>query len=113
MGEKVLSKSMELRKAVTMTQDFIQRLPPKTKFFHPLPRDGRHPTLPFWLDKTEFNGYDRQSQNGFFTRIVLLGMLGGHFGSDFQGQSKQVRDSAAGESFTTELSLMESDAKLG
>merc|ERR1719401_178146 len=73
-----------------MDQDFIGKLPPKTKFFHPLPRDGRHPTLPFWLDKTELNGYDRQSQNGYFTRIVLLGMLGGHFGADFKATPKAI-----------------------
>jgi len=113
MGEKVLSKSMELRKAVTMTHDFIEKLPAKTKFFHPLPRDGRHPTLPFWLDKTEFNGYDRQSQNGYFTRIVLLGMLGGHFGADFQGQPKQIEESAASEPFTQEIALTDSCVKLG
>jgi len=48
--------------------------------------------LPFWLDKTELNGYDRQSQNGYFTRIVLLGMLGGHFGADFQAEPKNISD---------------------
>jgi len=113
MGEKVLTKSVELRKAVTMIHDFIEKLPPKTKFFHPLPRDGRHPTLPFWLDKTEFNGYDRQSQNGYFTRIVLLGMLGGHFGADFQGKPKQIEESTASEPYTHELALTGSCAKLG
>merc|ERR1719296_693616 len=73
-----------------MTHDFVSTLQPGTKFFHPLPRDGRFPTLPFWLDKTEFNGYDRQSQNGYFTRIVLLGMLGGHFGADFKATPKDA-----------------------
>jgi len=84
MGDKVLDKSTQLRQAVTMQRDFIDRLPSGTKFFHPLPRDARHPTLPFWLDNTEFNGWDRQSQNGYFARIVLLGMLGGLFGDDFE-----------------------------
>lgn len=84
MGDKVLDKQMELRRAVTFQREFITNLPEGTKFFHPLPRDSRHPTLPFWLDGTELNGWDQQSQNGYFTRIVLLGMLGGHFGSDFE-----------------------------
>merc|ERR1719188_1913587 len=75
---------MELRQAVTMQREFVSMVPENTKFFHPLPRDARHPTLPFWLDNTELNGWDQQSQNGYFTRIVLLGMLGGHFGDDFQ-----------------------------
>lgn len=83
MGDKVLEKSMELRQAVSMQRHFLPLLPPQTKFFHPLPRDSRHPTLPFWLDRSELNGWDQQSQNGYFTRIVLLGMLGGHLGSDF------------------------------
>mmetsp|Transcript_61542 Transcript_61542/g.144190 ORF Transcript_61542/g.144190 Transcript_61542/m.144190 type:complete len:618 (-) Transcript_61542:275-2128(-) len=91
MGDKVLEKSKELRKAVTMRQDFVDKLPPGTKFFHPLPRDARHPTLPFWLDSTELNGWDQQSQNGYFTRIVLLGMLGGHFGDDYRCDLKESR----------------------
>lgn len=90
MGEKVLSKSAELRKAVTMQPSFVDKLPANTKLFHPLPRDGRHPVLPFWLDKTELNGWDRQSQNGYFTRIVLLGMLGGLFGDDYKAPPKKI-----------------------
>lgn len=79
MGDKVLEKSADLRKAVTFRRDFLDKLPEETKFFHPLPRDARHPTLPFWLDNTQYNGWDQQSQNGYFTRIILLGMLGGLF----------------------------------
>merc|ERR1719453_1595402 len=88
MGEKILDKSMQLRSAVSMQRQFISRLPPGTKFFHPLPRDARYPTLPFWLDNTEFNGWDQQSQNGYFTRICLLGMLGGLYGDDFKPTAK-------------------------
>lgn len=84
MGDKVLDKSMDLRRAVSFQREYLGKISPNTKFFHPLPRDARHPTLPFWLDGTEFNGWDRQSQNGYFTRIVLLGMLSGHFGDDFK-----------------------------
>merc|ERR1719336_243707 len=72
-----------------MHQDFLEKLPANTKFFHPLPRDGRHPTLPFWLDKMELNGWDRQSQNGYFTRIVLLGMLGGLFSDDYRKYAQE------------------------
>merc|ERR1719350_2708166 len=79
MGDRVLNRSVELRKAVTFRQEFVDLLPSGTKFFHPLPRDARHPTIPFWLDSTPLNGWDQQSQNGYFTRIVLLGMLGGLF----------------------------------
>jgi aspartate carbamoyltransferase len=87
MGDKVLDKSAELRKAVSMRHEFVPQLPTGTKFFHPLPRDARHPTLPFWLDSTDFNGWDQQSQNGYFTRIVLLGMLGGLFGDDYKREA--------------------------
>lgn len=90
MGDKVLEKSMDLRRAVTFQREFVGKVPSGTKFFHPLPRDARYPTLPFWLDNTEFNGWDQQSQNGYFTRIVLLGMLGGHFGSDFAPKSARA-----------------------
>ena len=27
------------------------------------PRDARYPVLPYWLDSTELNGWDQQSQN--------------------------------------------------
>lgn len=84
MGDKVKDKQMDLRWSVSMRRDLVDKLPPNTKFFHPLPRDSRFPTLPFFLDNTQFNGWDQQSQNGYFTRIVLLGMLGGHFGADFK-----------------------------
>jgi len=95
MGDKVLAKTAELRQAVTMQRDFVARLPPQTKFFHPLPRDARHPTLPFWLDHTDLNGWDQQSQNGYFTRIVLLGMLGGLFGDDFEGDDNDDTSDAS------------------
>ncbi|CAJ1392756.1 unnamed protein product [Effrenium voratum] len=90
MGDKVLDKAAELRKAVTMQREFVDSLPEGTKFFHPLPRDAKNPVLPYWLDATELNGWDQQSQNGYFTRIILLGMLGGHFGEDFRADP-QVR----------------------
>lgn len=83
MGDKVKDKQLELRSAVTFRKDFLDKVPQDAKFFHPLPRDSRFPTLPFWLDNLSFNGWDQQSQNGYFTRIVILGMLGGHFGDDF------------------------------
>jgi len=87
MGDKVLDRAADLRKAVTFQREFVGRLPANTRFFHPLPRDARNPTLPFWLDNTELNGWDVQSQNGYFTRIVLLGMLAGHFGYPSRGRS--------------------------
>jgi len=91
MGDKVLDKQLDLRSAVTFRQDMVPKIPPGTKFFHPLPRDARFPTLPFWLDNSELNGWDQQSQNGYFTRIVLLGMMGGQFGDDFVPDSQAVR----------------------
>lgn len=77
MGDKVLSKAPALRKAVTFQREFLEKLPKDTKFFHPLPRDAKNPELPFWLDNTDLNGWDQQSRNGYFTRIILLGMLSG------------------------------------
>eukprot|EP00933_Yihiella_yeosuensis_P062701 TRINITY_DN65683_c0_g1_i1.p1 TRINITY_DN65683_c0_g1~~TRINITY_DN65683_c0_g1_i1.p1 ORF type:complete len:621 (+),score=86.26 TRINITY_DN65683_c0_g1_i1:59-1864(+) len=89
MGDKVKDKSLELRKSVSMRRDLLEKVPPNSKFFHPLPRDSNYPTLPFFLDNTTFNGWDQQSQNGYFTRIVLLGMLGGHFGADFKSTTEK------------------------
>jgi aspartate carbamoyltransferase len=127
MGDKVLDKSMELRKAVSFQREYVDKLPSGCKFFHPLPRDARYPTLPFWLDSTELNGWDRQSQNGYFTRIVLLGMLNGQFGDDFVANEQELEKlarigessppkEASGQSpleshsdFIRELSVVEDD----
>jgi len=95
MGDKVLAGVGALRDAVTFQKKFVDKMPKGAKFFHPLPRDARFPDLPFWLDDSEFNGWDRQSQNGYFTRIVLLGMLSGQFGKDFVGQEGERTPVAA------------------
>ena len=58
-------------------------MPASTKLFHPLPRDSRHPEIPFELDDTRLNGWDAQSRNGYFVRTVLLSMLGGKIGGEF------------------------------
>ena len=38
---------------------------------------------PGFLDDTELNGWDAQSINGYYTRIIEIGLLGGAFGGDF------------------------------
>merc|ERR1711979_150326 len=91
MGEKVLAQATNLRRAVTMQREFLPLRPEGTKFFHPLPRDARHPTLPFWLDGMNLNGWDQQSQNGYFTRIILLGMVGGLLGDDFNPEENSTK----------------------
>jgi aspartate carbamoyltransferase len=83
MGEDVQSRALALNAAVTFRREFVAQLPEGTRFFHPLPRDSRHPNPPFWLDDTPLNAWDQQSRNGYFTRIVLLGMVGGSIGGDF------------------------------
>mmetsp|Transcript_48471 Transcript_48471/g.103696 ORF Transcript_48471/g.103696 Transcript_48471/m.103696 type:complete len:590 (-) Transcript_48471:95-1864(-) len=86
MGERVLDRLEALRNSVCFRRDQQSKLPPNTRFYHPLPRNAECPTIPFWLDDTPLNGWDRQSQNGYYTRIVLLGMLGGKLGADFKGR---------------------------
>ena len=85
MGEKLLKQGEQLRNAVTFQQEYMNRIDPKTRFFHPLPRHSEMPTIPTFLDNTPFNAWDEQSRNGYFTRIIEIGMLGGLFGSDFKG----------------------------
>eukprot|EP00746_Dinoflagellata_sp_MGD_P165525 gnl/MRDRNA2_/MRDRNA2_94850_c0_seq1.p1 gnl/MRDRNA2_/MRDRNA2_94850_c0~~gnl/MRDRNA2_/MRDRNA2_94850_c0_seq1.p1 ORF type:complete len:616 (-),score=94.27 gnl/MRDRNA2_/MRDRNA2_94850_c0_seq1:93-1679(-) len=95
MGDRVLSQADRLREAVTMRHEFIDKVPPSARFFHPLPRDSRNPDLPFWLDNTKFNGWDQQSQNGYFTRITLLALVSGHLGEDFQCSTPRRRTADA------------------
>ncbi len=86
MGETVLEKADYLRESVSFARRFIEKLPAGTRFYHPLPRHRERPTIPSFLDDTDLNGWDGQSVNGYFTRIVELGMLAGKIGSDFEGQ---------------------------
>lgn len=85
MGEEILRRQDELRKAITFRHDFIGLVPDGTRFYHPLPRHKMHPTIPTWLDNTSFNHYESQSRNGYFIRIILLGLIAGKIGSDFRG----------------------------
>jgi aspartate carbamoyltransferase len=67
----------------------LGKLPEGSKFYHPLPRDRVHATLPTWLDNTDLNGWDGQSINGYYTRVIEIGMLGGVLGADFEGEHKK------------------------
>jgi len=94
MGEQILKREEELRGKVTFRREFISALPDQTKFYHPLPRHREHPTIPTFLDDTSLNGWERQSINGMYVRIVLLALVAGKIGSDFipQGPPKGRND---------------------
>ncbi len=83
MGEQILKRQAQLRSCITFRKEFLKKLPANTKFYHPLPRHKLTPTIPTFLDKTELNGWEKQSINGMYVRIILLGLLGGALGSDF------------------------------
>jgi aspartate carbamoyltransferase len=90
MGEDVLEKSEKLRDAVTFQKRFIDRIPEGTRFYHPLPRHREYPTVPLFLDNTPLNGWEEQALNGYFTRIIEIGMLGGKLGYDFTGKHPET-----------------------
>lgn len=89
MGEQILKRQDELRKTITFREEFLNLIPQGTKFYHPLPRHKMFPTIPTFLDKTDFNAWERQSINGMFVRIVLLGLVGGSIGNDFVPTQKK------------------------
>jgi aspartate carbamoyltransferase len=82
----------ELRQAITFKIEWIKRIPSTSKFYHPLPRFGSNPEIPFEIDSTSFNGYDEQSRNGYFVRIALLKILNdlpdGEKGKGLSSQAK-------------------------
>ena len=92
MGEKILQKQDELRKSITFREEFMSFLPENTKFYHPLPRHKVHPTIPTFLDETPLNGWEKQSINGMYTRIVLLGLVAGKIGDDFVEEERPERN---------------------
>lgn len=89
MGEQILKRQNELRKSITFRKEYINKLPKNTKFYHPLPRHKLTPTIPTFLDKTSLNGWEKQSINGMYVRIILLGMLGGALGDDYSFKNKR------------------------
>ena len=84
MGDDILRKADSLREAITFKKEYRGQLPATTVFYHPLPRHKEHPTIPSFLDSTSLNGWEEQSMNGRFIRIVLLGLIAGKLGNDFQ-----------------------------
>lgn len=88
MGEKILQKQEELRESITFKKEFLDKIPENTKFYHPLPRHKEHPVIPTFLDDTSLNGWERQSINGMYCRIVLLGLVAGKVGNDFVPSKK-------------------------
>jgi aspartate carbamoyltransferase len=86
MGDRILARQEELRDAVTFKRQYLQHVNPDTKLYHPLPRHRLHPTIPTFLDETPLNGWERQSINGMYVRIVLLSLLAGKIGHDFVPQ---------------------------
>ncbi len=72
MGESVLERAPSLRKSVTFRKDMLSLLPEGTRFYHPLPRDRLNPTNPTFLDELPLNGWDAQSANGYWTRIIEI-----------------------------------------
>ncbi len=89
MGEDVRDKSKLLRDAVTFKQSYLDKINPDIKFYHPLPRHREYPVIPTFLDSTNFNGWEKQSINGYYTRVVQIAMLGGKLGEDFDGEPKK------------------------
>ncbi len=94
MGDEVREKEDRLRKAVTFSKDWIGQLPENTRFYHPLPRHREKPVIQPFLDTYPLNGWDGQSVNGYYIRVVLLSMLAGRLGQDFQGKGleREQRD---------------------
>jgi aspartate carbamoyltransferase len=92
MGEEILEKEDYLRNAVTFKEEYLKELPDGVKFYHPLPRHREYPTIPTFLDPLSINGWDIQSQNGYFTRIIEIGMVGGKIGEDFNGSHPKLKE---------------------
>ena len=103
MGERLLEMAPTLRRAVTFRQDHLPRIAEGTRFFHPLPRHQVTPVIPTFLDNTPLNGWDRQSMNGYFTRIIEIAMLGGKLGDDFSGEPKSEPEFS--DDFVEEVSV--------
>jgi aspartate carbamoyltransferase len=116
MGEKILDKAEFLRESVTFRESFMEKLPEGSRFYHPLPRHREHPVIPSFLDRTTLNGWDEQSINGFYTRIVEIAMVGGKIGHDFKGahpEPEAIPDDYIQNVPVTRTSLVQDRYKVG
>lgn len=105
MGEQILKKQDELRRSITFRKEFIEKLPKNTCFYHPLPRHRVHPTIPTFLDATSLNGWERQSINGMYVRMVLLSMIAGKIGDDYKGLDPKPCEFVADEDYIVEVPI--------
>ena len=118
MGDEILEKADQLRKAVTFRSEFMPLLKSGSRFYHPLPRHKEHPTVPTFLDNTDLNGWDAQSVNGYFTRIIEIGLLNGLYDDEAEKVLPPICTKAApSPSFVKEMPLNPepkiSDRKVG
>lgn len=104
MGDRILQRQEELKRAITFKRSYMPLLKEGTKFYHPLPRHKVTPTIPTFLDDTPLNGWERQSINGMYVRIVLLALIGGKVGQDFKPQEPVVKQERAEYIFEVDLS---------
>ena len=91
MGDEIRDKASALRKTVTFTEDYLELLPSDTKFYHPLPRHRENPVVPAFLDELALNGWDAQSTNGYYTRIMEIALLYGLFDKEFIGKAAKKK----------------------
>lgn len=89
LGEHLKPLIEQLRQKIIFHQHFLECIKKPIKVYHPLPRYKPAPSIPLWLDNHPFNAYEKQSINGYYTRIVLLSLLLGRLGHDFKGQAWQ------------------------
>jgi aspartate carbamoyltransferase len=101
MGETILQRKSEFENAVTFKKQYLDLIPNNTKFYHPLPMNKENPSIPHFIEETNLNGWDIQSQNGYFWRIALLSAISGKIGNDFNGESIKKND--YNESFILEV----------
>ncbi|MBN1412566.1 MAG: aspartate carbamoyltransferase [Spirochaetales bacterium] len=90
MGEDIREKGDRLRRMVTFKRSYLDNLPEGVRFYHPLPRNKLDPVIPTFLDSTPLNGWELQALNGYFTRIIEIGMVGGKIGYDFEGSPPDI-----------------------
>ncbi len=106
MGDRILQRQAELRRSITFRKEFMDSIKPGTKFYHPLPRHKVTPTIPTFLDETDLNGWERQSINGMYVRIVLLSLIAGKIGGEFQAPRLEAKPEEEDYIQEVDLALM-------
>ncbi len=111
LGDHLKPIIEDLRQKIIFQHFFLPQIKKEIKIYHPLPRYKPMPTIPVWLDSHPFNAYEKQSVNGYYTRIVLLSLLTRQTGGDSEATVQYPKSNNDKPDFINHLQVKSHQSK--